>query len=77
MIDKTENHKEDPNKNYYLVMGIIMAFLVFMIATVWLVSYQVSQGSSAQRYNKRKSAMMVPAEIRQNSFLDWLYILPA
>ncbi len=55
MIQKIKKYKGDPNKNYYLVMGILILFLVFMIGTVLMVTNQVGKGSSAEMLKERLS----------------------
>ncbi|MBN2824240.1 MAG: hypothetical protein JXQ76_02865 [Campylobacterales bacterium] len=51
MIQVQKKHNE--NKNIYLVGGIIALSLVFMLASVVMVTSKVASGSSAQMLKER------------------------
>ena len=62
-----QSKKEDKdNKNIYLVAGIIMLFLIFMLLSVVLVISQVNQGSSAEMLRKRNAS--IHYQIKDNVF---------
>ena len=55
MLQSQKQDKE--NKNIYLVAGIIMLFLVFMLISLVFVINQVNQGSSAEMLRKRNASI--------------------
>ena len=65
MLQSQKQDKE--NKNIYLVSGIIMLFLVFMLISLVFVVSQVNQGSSAEMLRKRNASIQY--QVGDNSFL--------
>ena len=67
MLERKQQNTD--NKNIYLVGGIIMLFLIFMLLSVVLVINQVNQGSSADMLRKRNASahLELKSEIRENS----------
>lgn len=53
-----QSQKQDKDsKNIYLVAGIIISLLVFMLITLLLIVNQVNQGSSAEMLRKRNASI--------------------
>lgn len=62
-----QSQKQDKDsKNIYLVAGIIMLFLVFMLISLVFVINQVNQGSSAEMLRKRNAS--IHYQIMDNGF---------
>ena len=64
MVQSKKQDKD--NKNIYLVAGILLLFVIFMLVSVLLVVSQVSQGSSAEMLRKRNAS--IHYQIKDNAF---------